>query len=175
MILILFLLAFSLPVFASRTVVTQYPYNSYMPAYWGGDYIPDRNHNVRRTNSRFSDINELEKYSMNRNFMRDSDIARLERLEMKAFGAVQTGDINTRYDNVRNAILSRPKNDYRTSLLKNIGNYFGGQVTGYTPSISDFDYPYGQDSVTNYSSPWGKGIRTNRYGIGTGSSIRILD
>ena len=77
---------------------------------------------------------------LNRNFTRESDLERLQRLEMQAFGAVQQGDINTRYDNVRNAILSRPKNNYRTSLIRNIGNFFGGQLTGFTPSFnSSFD------------------------------------
>ena len=45
----------------------------------------------------------LEQYTLNRNFTRESDLERLQRLEMQAFGAVQQGDINTRYDNVRNA------------------------------------------------------------------------
>ena len=112
---------------------------------------------------------------------------------MQAFGAVQQGDINTRYDNVRNAILSRPKNNYRTSLIRNIGNFFGGQLTGFTPSFnSSFDdapffssnssftttqFPstFGSTSTTGYSSPFGKGYRVNNFGTGSSTGVHILD
>ena len=135
----------------------------------------------------------LEQYTLNRNFTRESDLERLQRLEMQAFGAVQQGDINTRYDNVRNAILSRPKNNYRTSLIRNIGNFFGGQLTGFTPSFnSSFDddpffssnssftttqFPstFGSTSTTGYSSPFGKGYRVNNFGTGSSTGVHILD
>ena len=174
-------LYFSMPVFATRTVVTQTPYfdRYYAPqAYYGGDYYPNRRYHLRRNSSAFPDINELERYAMNRNFTRESDRSRIERLETLAFGTIQDGDIVTRYDNVRNAILSRPKQNFKTSLIKNISDYFSGQLTGFTPSMSQQNYysqPYGINSATEYSSPWGKGYSTNNYGINSGSSVRILD
>lgn len=177
------LIAFTMPVFAqTRTVVTQTPiYNPYYApqAYYGGDYIPNKHY--QRRGSIFSDINDLERYALNKNFTRDSDRMRLERLETLAFGAVQEGDIYTRYDNVRNTILSRPKQNYKTSVLRSISDYFSGQLTGFTPSLSTnqtyYPYPstYGQSSSTEYVTPWGKGCKTNNYGLSSGSGIHLLD
>ena len=183
-ILTLFLLlAISMPAFsATRKIVTQTPYYNpyYAPqAYYGGDYIPRRS--FRRNTSAFYDINDLERYAMNKNFTKDSDRVRLERLETLAFGAVQEGDIYTRYDNVRNAILTRPKQNYKTSILRSIGDYFSGQLTGYTPSLTTTSTPdfyssdYGKSLNTGYSTPWSRGYRTNNYGIGSGSGVHILD
>ena len=173
---------------ATMKVVTQTPYNQYYApqAYYGGDYIPPKRYS-RHNASKFYDINDLEKYAMNKNFTRDSDRIRLERLETLAFGAVQEGDIYTRYDNVRNAILSRPKQNYKTSVLRNISDYLNGQLTGYTPSVNSsasdsffFDsYPassdFGKRSSVDYSTPWGRGYRTENYGTGSGSTVHILD
>ena len=175
---------------ATRTVVTRQPYynynSPYNTAYYGGSYVPPkyRYNNNKYTSSSFSDLNDLEKYALNKNFFKDSELSRLERLEKQAFGEVRQGDIITRYNNVRNAILSRPKQTYKTSLLRSIGDYFSGQTTGITPSLNSNDYdinsnfttfPYGSSSATNYSNPWGSGYRVNNYGIGTGTGVRILD
>lgn len=173
----------------------RYHYNKH--PYYRSNNFYNNAYNQRRffnpRESSFSDLSALEKYTLNRNFTRESDIERLQRLEMQAFGAVQQGDINTRYDDVRNAILSRPKNNYRTSLMRNIGNYFGGQLTGFTPSFnSSFDndpffsdnsnfattkYPstFGSTSATGYSGPFGKGYRVNNFGTGSSTGIQILD
>ncbi len=162
------------------------------PNYYNRTHVNPAFYNSRRyrPQSHFSDINALEKYSMNKNFGRESDLQRLQRLEMQAFGAVQSGDINSRYDNVRNAILSRPSyNNTKNSLLRNIGNYFSGQMTGFTPPIGNdpffssnsgfatTPYPttYGNQSFNQYSSPFGGGYRVNNYGTGSSSGVRILD
>lgn len=199
-ILSLLLLTFISPIssFATtRTVVTQSPYyynpnfnhiQTRRPYGYNRPHAPRQYYNPCHNCSNFSDINALEKYTMNRNFTRESDIQRLERLEMQAFGALQNGDINTRYENVRSAILSRPKQNYRTSLLRNIGDYFAGQTTGYTPSIgssnpfinsfSQGNYPtnYGNTSFTEFSGPFGtRGYNINNYSTGSNAGIRILD
>lgn len=198
----------------SRTIVTRRPvynnrfnnrhyhrppnryYNNRRPYYRPNNFYNNA-YNQRRffhpRRSSFSDLSALEQYTLNRNFTRESYLERLQRLEMQAFGAVQQGDINTRYDNVRNAILSRPKNNYRTSLIRNIGNFFGGQLTGFTPSFnSSFDddpffssnssftttqFPstFGSTSTTGYSSPFGKGYRVNNFGTGSSTGVHILD
>lgn len=198
----------------SRTIVTRRPvynnrfnnrhyhrppnryYNNRRPYYRPNNFYNNA-YNQRRffhpRRSSFSDLSALEQYTLNRNFTRESDLERLQRLEMQAFGAVQQGDINTRYDNVRNAILSRPKNNYRTSLIRNIGNFFGGQLTVFTPSFnSSFDddpffssnssftttqFPstFGSTSTTGYSSPFGKGYRVNNFGTGSSTGVHILD
>lgn len=206
--------SFCLPVEAARTVVTRTPY--YQPNYsrfnhrYRHQYRPSRYYNNNRYNNRryynsyprrrffnnnnyisstsFSDLGALEKYTLDKTFSRDSDLQRLERLEMEAFGAIQAGDVNSRYDNVRAAILSRPKQNYKTSFWRNIGNFFGGQMTGFTPSFdndpffsgSNFastPYPttYGNSNITQYASPWGSGYRINNYGTGSGCGVKILD
>ena len=195
-ILSLFIFALMTPSYAAtRTVVTQSPYY-YNPNFNQIQTRPYHHYNRPYRQyynpcykcSNFSDINALEKYTMNRNFTRESDIQRLERLEMQAFGALQNGDINTRYENVRSAILSRPKQNYRTSFLRNIGDYFAGQTTGYTPSIgssnpfinsfSRGNYPtnYGNSAFTEFSGPFGtRGYNLNNYSTGSNAGIRILD
>lgn len=178
-VVLLLLLSLSYPsISATREVVTQRPYyNPYYGAYYGGDYVPNYRYS-RRNSSAFPDINDLERYAMNRNFTKDSDRTRLERLEMLSFGAVQQGDMLARYDNVRNAILSRPKQNYKTTFLRNISDYFNGQLTGFTPTLnqSDFEnYNFGRSSQTNFITPYGKGYKTNNYGIGNDAGVRILD
>ena len=169
---------------ASRTIITRSPYY-YNP------YFNQNTYDINRQNIRpsFNDMSMLEEYALNRNYGRDSNIARLERLEMQAFGAVQCGDLNSRYENVRSAILSRPKPNYKTSILRGIGNYFAGQMTGYTPNIgtsNPFDYfntfsqnpyptTYGNSSITEYSGPYGRGYRVNNYNTGSTTGVRILD
>lgn len=186
------------PVMAeARTIVTRTPVYYNNPYNYTSSRNPmryyNRAYNVRNNPSTFSDIRSLEEYSMNRSFGRESDLERIERLEMQAFGAIQQGDIVSRYENVRNAILSRPKQNYRTSLLRNIGTYFNGQMTGYTPSLSSFgssnpfmtpmsgftttNYPstYGNNSITEYSGPFGRGYRVNNFGTGSSAGVRIID
>ena len=183
-VMLLILSTLSMPVFAERTFTTTSPYYGTFntpQAYYGGDYIPNRRYKKNR--SVFSDINDLERYAMNRNFTGDSDLKRVERLETLTFGAIQEGDIYTRYDNVREAILTRPKQNYKTSILRSISDYFSGQLTGFTPSVTSnqnsnnffSDTPYSQSSYTQYRSPWGSGYRTKDYGIGNSSGVHILD
>ena len=182
-IIFLILSALTMPAFAERTFVTRSPYYNpyYAPqAYYGGDYYPQRKFTAKNR-SVFYDINDLEKYAFNKNFTKDSDRTRLERLETLAFGAVREGDIYTRYDNVRNAILSRPKQNYKTSFLQSLSNYFNGNLTGFTPQInnnySSYPYPSGYEkkSYTEYSSPWGSGYKSDYYGMDNGAKIHILD
>ena len=135
----------------------------------------------------FADIGALENYTLNRNYNNESDLERLERLEMQAFGAIQDGDISSRYDNVRSAILSRPQ-PVRTknSLFRNIGNFFTGQMTGFTPSFDNDPFfadsyfnPYpstfGNQTAETYSRPFGGGSRIRNYGTGSNCGIKLLD
>ena len=93
-ILSLLLLTFISPIssFATtRTVVTQSPYyynpnfnhiQTRRPYGYNRPHAPRQYYNPCHNCSNFSDINALEKYTMNRNFTRESDMQRLERLEM---------------------------------------------------------------------------------------------
>ena len=70
-----------------------------------------------------NDLSALEKYALNKTYRRESDLARLERLENLAFGTIQEGDIHNRYHNLETAILSRPQYKTKNSLLNNIFSY----------------------------------------------------
>ena len=93
----------------SRTIVTRRPvynnrfnnrhyhrppnryYNNRRPYYRPNNFYNNA-YNQRRffhpRRSSFSDLSALEQYTLNRNFTRESDLERLQRLEMQAFGAV---------------------------------------------------------------------------------------
>lgn len=175
----------SLPVFASGNVITKPYYTRAYSPYYNNYYAQNRFRqpyysNRKYYNSELSDFNQLERYAFDRNYFKENELIRLERLEKQAFGAVQQGDFRTRYENVRSEILSRPKaNNYqKQSVLKTIGNYFSGQLTGYTPGLDDdFFIPnnYGNRKYTTYSSPWGNGYRYSDYETGSSTGVRILD
>lgn len=180
----------------SRTVRVIQPAPHTHPYYHGNNrhnpnfYTRTRNNPYRlnrphyQPQSHFSDINALEKYTMNRNFRNESNLERLQRLEMQTFGAVQSGDVDSRYENVRNAILARPNpTNTKSSILRNISNYFSGQMTGYTPSFtstpSDFTYTqypssFGNQSFEEFSGPI-RGYHLNNYGVSSSSGVHILD
>ena len=126
-----------------------------------------------------STLNLLEDYAFNKTYKRDSDLKRLERLEELAFGAIQSGDYDTRYKNVETAILSRPKNNYRKkSLLSSIGDYFSGQLTGFTPSLIGDDLTPGftRNASEQFSNGiFGSGYNNFSHNYGTNSGVRILD
>lgn len=189
---ILALIFLSHPVFAERTIVTTKPY--FRPYYSNPqtirrNYINPRHYNSHhypRYTTDFSDMNAIEKYALNKTYSKESPLERLQRLEMQAFGAVQSGDIDSRYENVRNAILSRPNyTNTKTSLLRNIGNFFAGQMTGYTPQINSYptsglnytQYPttFGNGSYTEFSGPFHSGYYNNNFNTGSGCGVKILD
>ena len=179
---LIFLMLISMTeVFAQREIVTHSPYytHPYANPYLYRNNRPYGYYPYGRTN--YTELNALEQYTFNRNYYNENNLNRLQRLEMAAFGTIQQGDFDRRYENVRAAILSRPRNENNNSIWKNIGNYFAGQMTGFTPPMvqnsysSNMPHYYGNSSFTEYSNPWGKSIRTNNYGNTSGSSITILD
>ncbi len=130
-------------------------------------------------NDTMNNLNLLEEYAFNKTFKRDENLKRLERLEELAFGAVQSGDYDTRYRNVETAILSRPKNNYeKKSLLSSIGDYFSGQLTGFTPSILTQDLTPGFTRNANESFSngiFGSGYNNFSHNYGSNSGVHILD
>ena len=144
-------------------------------------------HNYRH-HRRVGNMDALERYAFKKNYARENNFRRLERLENLAFGATQEGDYATRFKNVEAAILSRPQTTQKRSILGNIANYFAGQATGVTPSLTTGIVPFGgysnfmpspnynNNRIEQYSNGifgGGWGISGNEYG--TGSSIKILD
>lgn len=164
------------------------PYRNYYKQKKYGYYPPPCKHCEHYTpynNISSENLNALERYALKKNYARETNLSRLERLESLAFGAVQEGDLTTRYHNVENAILSRPpQNNYKRSVIGNIADFFGGQMTGFTPSINS---GFGTDIFSNYptysnsrAEQYSNGIFGGGWGIqnqnfGNGSGIRILD
>lgn len=152
--------------------------------------------NIRNHYLSKSDLSALEKYALNKTYRRESDLARLERLENLAFGATQYGNLDNRLQNVETAILSRPQYKNKASVLSNLANYFSGQPTGFTPNILPYSVndvygtfnstPYlftnspnngfNRSNIEGYSNgPWSHSLGSSIENFGTGSSIRIID
>ena len=139
------------------------------------------------------DLCALETYALNKTFQRDTDIQRLERLESIAFGTIQKGDLFSRYQNLEQAILARPKYKTKQRIISNLANYLHGGPTGFTPSLhsnyNNFNNFGGFNAIPSMYSPkytttkfeqysngmFGGGWGINNGNFGTGSSIRILD
>lgn len=157
------------PVFAAKTANTTQSYSYYNPTYYSAQQ---------------EDLSALERYAFNRNYSGENEVQRLERLENLAFGAVQNGDLISRFHQVETAILSRPKtNGFKNSLANTLGNYIMGQTTGLTPSIVTSGFPpiynnpqYTNSNIMQYSSfPFGgRGYRVMNQNYGANSGIRIL-
>ena len=87
------------------------------------------------------------------------------------------------YNNYRQYVYEEPQ--ARKSILRKVSDYFGGQLTGFTPPIYPSYHPsttsyYPQNctnsNVVEYSNPWFRhGYNINNYNTGSGSSVRILD
>ncbi len=172
-LLLLAVVIYSGCVYGAERVIHQNPYinNPYYRhnAYYDYEVLP-------------RDLSALEKYSMNKIYSREQPLKRLERLENLAFGAIQSGDTASRFKNVENAILSRPKYYTKRTFLGNMANYFAGQATGFTPSIYDsygynnLNNRYGTNRINQYSNGiFGGGYNILNHSLGNGSSIRILD
>ena len=142
--------------------------------YWGYNTISPAN------------LNALERHALKKNYKRESDLERIQRLETLAFGAIQEGDINSRFYNLEQAILSMPQvSTQNNSVLSSLTNFFKGHPTGFTPSLSDSFMPtfnpYPSGSLRNrqyeqYSNmPFGSGWGFSDQNFNGGTSVRILD
>ena len=155
-----------------------------------------KNFNRNRYNRHFlpnKELCALETYALNKTFQRDTDIQRLERLENIAFGTIQYGDLFSRYQNLEQAILARPKYKTKQRIISNLANYLHGGPTGFTPSLhSNYDNfnnfggfsampsMYSPKYTTTKFEQYSNGIFGGGWGMsngnfGTGSSIKILD
>lgn len=132
---------------------------------------------------KINNLKRLEKHVWGKSYSSDDDITRLERLENLAFGAIQEGDLSSRYSNIESAILSRPAYKTKASILGTIGNYLAGQATGFTPNITtqelngyDNFAPFGGDyfvspphSLSGYSNNMVEKYSNGLFGGGWGS------
>lgn len=145
-----------------------------------------------------SALKKLEKHVWGKHFSNESEHSRLERLEEMAFGAVQSGDLSQRYQNVESVLHSRPKYKTRDSIIGALGNLILGQPTGFTPNITaqelngydqfapfggDYFAPgyrglssYGNNMVEHYSNGlFGGGWGNFHNSTGSGTGVHILD
>lgn len=143
-------------------------------------------------------LSKMESRVFSQNFPQNNPQHRIERLEQKVFGAVQSGDINSRYEALKIAINTYNKNVTNNDTLypnniaqggwRNIaGSLLGGSMTGFTPPISPY-YGNNNSFVDPFSGGHGiyRGYGANNglggyryhnqysdYGAGTG--VTILD
>lgn len=129
---------------------------------------------------------------------------RIERLEQQIFGAVQSGDLNSRYNNVLAASKNYNTNavdQYYKSPMVSTGwkgmlgglknSMLSGNMTGFTPPINQYGNNYGyNDPYTSLGPDSGSGIyrgyrANNGFGgysyhdnfsnYGSGTGVTILD
>lgn len=148
-----------------------------------------------------NDLSRLESRILNQNFVQNNPQRRIERLEQQMFGAVQSGDLNSRLEALKLAskTYNRTNNYYPNTNIKtgwkgiagNLGNsLLGGSMTGFTPPITPYynTYANGYNNYNPLGSGYGmyKGYGVNRglngfsYGnsfsdYGSGAGVTILD
>lgn len=115
-------------------------------------------------------LSRMEARVLNQKYPQNSSQRRIERLEEQIFGAVQSGDLDTRYQNLLTASKNYNNLTQTTAaqptgwkgIAQNIGGAMLGRgyMTGYTPPISPY---YG-----NYLPDNGYGYRPNGIGFGLG-------
>lgn len=116
-------------------------------------------------------LSRMESKILHQQFPQNSAQRRIERLEEQIFGAAQSGDLDTRYNNLLTASknynnitqpVAVPNTGWR-SVIQNLGGGLGrGYVTGYTPPLSPY---YGNSFPNNYGY---NNYGMNPYGIGLG-------
>lgn len=156
--------------------------------------------NIQRIDNIISNFNQMNKYPnisknelskmesriLGQSFSQSNAETRIERLEQQIFGAVQSGDLNSRYETLKLAAKTYNKNTIYSpdniaqatrggwkGMIGDLGNSFlGGTMTGFTPPINPYNGTYnnGYNRYNNYNSyanPYTsgygmyKGYRTN--------------
>lgn len=132
--------------------------------------------NLQRIDNIISNFNQINKYpNISRNilsrmenkvfsqtFQQNTPERRVERLEQQVFGAVQSGDVQTRYENLLTAVkdysnINQNSTDsYNPANIANGGwkglvgmlgsSLLGGSMTGFTPPITPYGNSYGYNT-----------------------------
>ncbi|MBQ6516158.1 hypothetical protein IJI31_03155 [bacterium] len=185
-IIIFTILLFTALEINAKTFVTEYPpnytYENHMQTpHNRKHHVKNRNYNIRN-----NDLAKYEKIIFNNVYSNDTELNRLSRLEEELFGTIHSGDLNSRYENIRRAINCRDNTSSGkiSNFLNNFGNFLGGGYpTGITPDLyefetTDFGLPqnYGRAIDSYYGNNWLNQRRYNhRYSTGNGMNIHILD
>ena len=176
-------------------------YNGYYHRYPGSYYRPNvirRTRIIRKSenissikpvSNNFSGLSKMEKKILLQTYEYDSSRNRIERLEQKLLGAVQTGDLNVRFNTLKNiaknykaynpdAMYSTNRyntyNDYRppiftgsmgsgwqNTLWGNFKNQFIGMPTGMTPAMDPAYMDYFEAERAMTGSGRDIDVRTN--------------
>ena len=151
--------------------------------------------NNTQSNSNFKKLNKYERNYFGRTYSNDTLENRISRLEEYTMGAIQSGDFNTRFENLQRYIASHNSDRTYTTfspycgtpvvqgsgwrgLAGSLGNFFsgmaGGTPTGLTPPVySPYINNYGPDYQRGYYS--NKGWNDHNTYYGSGSGVHILD
>lgn len=135
-------------------------------------------------------LSKIESRIFSQSFPQNSTDRRVERLEQQIFGAVQSGDMNSRYknlivaskkfnaDNVINSYYPVPASGPKLrNVLGNFGNtMMGGNMTGCTPPIDpNSAYSYNDTPAYNNNYAYNNGSDFNSpfasFAPGSGSGI----
>lgn len=146
-------------------------------------------------------LSRMESKILSRTYLQSNTENRIERLEQKLFGAVQSGDLNSRYESLRTAVNNYTPNNVYPNMMPNMAtgrgwkglannlgsSIWGGSMTGFTPPINPLYDNYGSgggyNSFASSNNGYGmyQGNRSNHgysdsyrdYGSGVG--VTILD
>lgn len=130
-------------------------------------------------------LSDLESKVFGQKYPQNGPARRIERLEQQVFGAIQSGDLNARYDTLRMAVKAYNDNKYANNDIapatrgfgrgisigmggrgmQGMGGSFGnpfmsGRMTGFTPPIGIQNDPFFDDNNNFGSSSFGN----NNYG-----------
>lgn len=143
----------------------------------------------------YNKLARLERKVFNRTFENDYPENRIARLEEQVMGAIQCGDINSRYAVLQKAVPKYLSRIYSPDispycgipvmsgsgwrgLAGSLGNFFSGNYMGYPtgmspqinmPNFNNFAPDFQRMNFSN--TGWGY----NNQNIGTGSGVHIID
>ncbi|HNW25441.1 MAG TPA: hypothetical protein PLG15_03685 [Candidatus Gastranaerophilaceae bacterium] len=166
--------------------------------------VANYNQTTQYPNISKNTLSKMEMKIFGQNYNGDSPEVRIERLEQQLLGAVQSGDITTRYTTLKTLAGNYNSNQYSQNYYSNpivgtqggwkgvLGSLGGmllggnGMMTGFTPPIDQY-YGYSNPSYLNYSSlgnpgyGYYNGYRTNHgyydrfNNYGSQTGVTILD
>jgi len=155
--------------------------------------ISNYNQVSKYPNISINTLSKMETKILSRTYLQNDTESRIERLEQKLFGAIQSGDVNSRYEALKTASNNLSPNNISPNVVangmpngmnngmtnracnrgwggfaNNLGNsIWGGSMTGFTPPInSGYGQVCGDDNYDNYSTFADSG---NGYGMYQGN------
>lgn len=145
--------------------------------------IVNYKNNVRKNNT-YSGLSKLERKIFNKTYDNDLPENRVSRLEEQIMGTIQSGDLNSRYNILKNAANPYCGIPIMTSgggwrgLAGSLGNFFSGAYRGYPTGLSpQIMSPY----INNYGPDYSRGFYSNHGWAqnniyrGSNTGVTILD